>query len=351
MDEMIRKIELTIESKNKNQKKDENRNKIPIVVLSNHLQSLQNLMYVIGDHLDGNSPRIRGDFPKSVKEKCELVIEDIKSGSVIANIGLANTQRSLSEGTHGEKALNIAKQVIEIAETEDDIASMILGIIPDDNRAFRSIREINSIWPSEGSDYKVSIGFGKKDSIQLDPKRKPYLERALSKPTNPEEKQYIGRLIQIRVDRKRQFIIETPKGIKTCIYSPNIEEDTIKNLKKLIKVSGIENKNGYIEISDERSINSVESLPLDEIKIEGALKKFKLPLELEVEFENEHYIISNDDLGLLVVSDNLKKGIEGIKEEFNTLWDYYVNDTPDNLTTSAIEFRNRLFSLIEEEEL
>jgi len=53
----------------------------PFNALISNFQAIQNLMYIMGDHLEGHQPRTAGDFPKSVKQNCELVISRLEQGS------------------------------------------------------------------------------------------------------------------------------------------------------------------------------------------------------------------------------------------------------------------------------
>ncbi|MEA3324311.1 MAG: hypothetical protein U9Q37_04135 [Euryarchaeota archaeon] len=58
------------------------------------------------------------------------------------------------------------------------------------------------------------------------------------------------------------------------------------------------------------------------------------------------YIAYNDDLGLLVAAQSMKEAIEGINEEFVTLWSEYVEVTEHELTDGAKNFRDKLIELV-----
>jgi hypothetical protein len=60
-------------------------NNVSAVHMAEILQRLQNILYTIGDYLEGNAPRTRGDFPQSIKESCTLVITELDVRD--ANIG------------------------------------------------------------------------------------------------------------------------------------------------------------------------------------------------------------------------------------------------------------------------
>jgi hypothetical protein len=70
------------------------------------------------------------------------------------------------------------------------------------------------------------------------------------------------------------------------------------------------------------------------------------PINVEVEFENEQYIFSEDKLKLLVVAKTIEGGITGIKEELTSIWEDYILANEQELNGDAIEFKKYLLSLI-----
>ncbi|PKL58453.1 MAG: hypothetical protein CVV34_02210, partial [Methanomicrobiales archaeon HGW-Methanomicrobiales-5] len=68
-------------------------------------------------------------------------------------------------------------------------------------------------------------------------------------------------------------------------------------------------------------------------------------INLEVDFEDEEYILYNNDFNLLVTSKNLKEGMAEINREFVLLWSDYVEEDINNLTEGGIRFREKLLSL------
>ncbi|MFA7304595.1 MAG: hypothetical protein WC015_08845 [Methanoregula sp.] len=89
---------------------------IPAMVVAEKFQSLQNLLYVIGDFLEGKKYRTGGDFPNSVKDRFTLVVRDLKMGSVDVNLGLADAQQGLpDQATLGEQTIGLTNEVVHIA--------------------------------------------------------------------------------------------------------------------------------------------------------------------------------------------------------------------------------------------
>lgn len=93
--------------------------------------------------------------------------------------------------------------------------------------------------------------------------------------------------------------------------------------------------------------NSSEQLTLSEVFINGKRVTLDKPLLLNLLFENEHKIVSYDDLGLLAISDSIKQALDEIQEEFSDLWKEYVSCPEDELTEGAKRLRAKLQSVIE----
>ena len=149
-------------------------------------------------------------------------------GSVDANLGLADAQQGLPDlATLGEEAIGLTNEVVHIAQTEEDISAKIIERIPDESRKFRVIQELDHLWPDKRSPYSVRIGLGQSRPLRLDPLRKPVIQQALHKTAEPTEKTIMGRLIQLRVDKKHECRIDTPEGEYLCKYRPDMEKTII----------------------------------------------------------------------------------------------------------------------------
>ena len=90
-----------------------------------------------------------GDFPKSVKDRFTLVVRELKIGSVGATLGIADAQQGLfpQMPTMGEKAIELTNEIVHIAQSDNGISEKIAEIIPDEQRAYRLIQEIDNLWP------------------------------------------------------------------------------------------------------------------------------------------------------------------------------------------------------------
>ncbi len=82
-------------------------------------------------------------------------------------------------------------------------------------------------------------------------------------------------------------------------------------------------------------------------RVGSSQKQFKEPVLIDVVFEEDKYVASNDDLGLLVAASSMEAVVAGVEEEFGILWFEYVQADVGTLTAGARKFREMLVGLVE----
>jgi len=329
--------------------------KIPIVYVADVFQHLQNILYSIGDHLEGNEPRPKGDYPQSVKDNCSLVITGLDTGSVHAQMQIGDAQESLPEmPTLGEKSISIANNLLEIIsekgeiEKRDALHLQLFELINNPHRLNRILREYDSIWPDSQSKMALNFKFGKSTKLTLNPTKKEIIRSLLKKTPDEYEKQVEGRLIELRVDKKREFKIDSPEGLIHCEYSPGIEDIIINSIGDFVRISGTMKPKGgkfVLNIEDETSLDMLPHFEINKYKFDSIEKQLNEAILIDIVFDSEQYIASNDELGLLVVAPTMKLANEGLQEEIAILLSEYVDIKEQELTEGAKEFRKKLIEL------
>jgi hypothetical protein len=340
MDDETKRVKLIVES---NIKK---RMPVSAVLVAEMFQRLQNIIYYIVDDLEGNPPRRAGDFPNSVKDRAELVISGMRIGSAEAELMLSDSQTGLPGSvTFGEKAISIAGGIVRKV-TDEDSGLVLSNIIKNGLRQERVIREFEAIWPDEQSKYKINLSFGKSDVVQLNPSHRHILRDLLQKPPESVEKSVTGRLMEVRVDQRRSFQIDTAEGVVTCSYPSDLETKVVENIGKLVRIRGImvlERSGKYtLSLDNENSLVDLKMLPLDKVKIRGKSLDLKEPILLDVSYEDDRYWVSNDEFHLRGFGFNLKVAIEDLVEEIETLWEDYVEVGLGELSEDAHDLRKKL---------
>lgn len=93
--------------------------------------------------------------------------------------------------------------------------------------------------------------------------------------------------------------------------------------------------------------NSSKQLALSEVFINEKKAVLHKPLLLNIQLEDKHYILSQDELGLLAISSSPKQALKEIQEEFSDLWKEYVTCPEEELTEGAKRLRAKLQSVVE----
>jgi len=93
--------------------------------------------------------------------------------------------------------------------------------------------------------------------------------------------------------------------------------------------------------------NPLRRLSISEVFINERKVKLSEPLSMKIQFEDQHYILSHDDLGLLAISRMLDNAVNEIQEEFSELWNEYVTCPEEELTEDAKALRAKLIGLVE----
>jgi hypothetical protein len=329
--------------------------KIPIVYVADVFQHLQNILYSIGDHLEGNEPRPKGVYPQSVKDNCSLVITGLDSGSVHAQMQIGDAQESLpGMPTLGENSISIANNLLKIIsekgglENRDALHLQLFEAINNPHRLNRILREYDSIWPDNQSKIALDFKFGKSPKLTLNPSKKEIIQSLLKKTPDEYEKQVEGRLIELRVDKKREFKIDSPEGLIHCEYSPEIEDIIINSIGDFVRIRGTMKPKGgkfVLNIEDETSLDMLPHFEINKYELDSIEKQLNEPISIDIVFEGEQYIASNDELGLLVVAPSMKLANEGLQEEIAILLSEYVDIKEQELTKGAKEFRTKLIEL------
>lgn len=89
--------------------------------------------------------------------------------------------------------------------------------------------------------------------------------------------------------------------------------------------------------------------PLKEVKLKDKVRALKTPLQLDVKYYDEKYVITNEDIDVRVISKTMNEALEGISEQIDALWSVYVEADTGRMNAGAKELRKKLISLFRED--
>ncbi|TFH46917.1 MAG: hypothetical protein E4G94_01340 [ANME-2 cluster archaeon] len=324
--------------------------RIPATEMVGAIQHIQNVIYHIGDYLNGTPNRPKGDFPQVVKDHCTLFITNLEMGSVIADMQIGDAQIGLPglEGTYGERAITLADEFIKEISLADASLENLHNKIENPHRVNKILKEFEAMWPSVQSKRTLNFSFGGNPKKRLNPNQRDVIQSLLHTPLHEYEKEVFGRVIEIRVDEKRKIQLDTPEGPIECHYTSDIEDAVREVIGELVTIRGMMTplKGKFIlSIDNEVSIDDVSQYHLKTMKKDGIDIELMEEVLIDVDFEDDYYIASNDYLGLLSAKPKMKQVIEEIQEELAVLWLEYVAVDEDKLTASGKDLREKLISI------
>ena len=326
------------------------KDKIPATEMVGAIQHIQNVIYHIGDYLHGTPNRPKGDFPQVVKDQCTLFITNLEMGSLIADMQIGDAQIGLPglDGTYGERAISLTNEFIGVLSDSNVSIDDLHNKIGNPHRVNKILKELHSMWPSTQSKSELTFKFGDNPEKRLNPDQRDVIQSILHTPLHEYEKEVFGRVIEIRVDEKRKIQIDTPEGPIECHYTSDIEDAVREVIGELVTIRGvmIPSKGKFIlSIDDEVSIDNVSQYHLKTMGKNGIDTNLIREVLVDIDFENDYYIASNDDLGLLSAKSKMKQVVEEIQEELAVLWQEYVSVDEDELTASGKSLRKKLISI------
>ncbi|WP_094226910.1 hypothetical protein [Methanolobus psychrotolerans] len=302
--------------------------KVPAIDFINSIQHIQTILYNVGDYLYGNPFRTSGDFPQAVKDSCTLLFTDLKLGSVDAELEVGNGQVGITnQGTLGEMAVCTTRNLMEAISRFDISKEELHNIISDPHRLNRLLKEFYLMSPETVSPRTVSIGFCGEPMIPLSPNHRSTLKELMHKPSEEHEKEVFGWVFDLRVDQQKKIMIDTPEGQINCSYNSLIEAEVVEHIGKFVNIKGttrLHNRNYIMYIDTEDSIEKSSQYFIKEMSIETHRKNIEWPITLEFEKEDDLYIASNDELGILATGKKMSDVIQDAKEQLFILFKEYV---------------------------
>lgn len=324
--------------------------KIPAIEMVGAIQHIQNIIFHLGDYFYGNPSRSKGDFPQVIKDSCTLFVTNIQMGSVHAEMQIGDAQVGITDlGTLGERSICATNELIE-ALSHANVSKEELGeIIKDPHRLNKVLKEFYLMWPDPQSKRSLTFGFSGKVEEKLNPEQKEVIQSLLHKPVEEYEKEVFGRVYELRVDKNRRIQIDTLEGPIDCNFTADIEEDIKDIIGSIVTIRGVMKpfKGKFVlSIDSEASIERNPQYYLTSIKRDEIEVKLKEEVPIDIEFEDDYYIASNDDLGLLAVQPKMKLLIEELKGQLNVLWQEYVLVDEEELAPSGKDLREMLISIV-----
>jgi hypothetical protein len=316
--------------------------------LTEVLSNVQTIIFSIGSYVESGRLRKCGDFTKKVRENCELKVISVKNGSVQIEARLPEVvQATLASETTGERAMSIFSDLVDGIESEG-YANKVEKLIPEPGSRKRILELFEKTIPEDPEEY-LHIESGKHKNT-LKPEYRQKINSIIPTISIPDSKKVTGRLMELRVDDKRKFQIDTQEGIIRGEYTANLEDFFKTSIGKIVTLEGKLNPREpklSLFISDKSNYTTLDKYPLSDIILDRKGKTITKPFELEITFENDEYLFYESEFRLVGIGKTFKDGINNIQKQFAILWSEYVKAPEHNFAKDAKELRKRLIQRLQ----
>lgn len=321
--------------------------RIPLNVLQKVLTGIQMALYHIGEyHHVKTVTRHRGPFPKEVINQCTLDLVAMGEGSFTANLELPS-HGQMDMFDLGEKTLRTFINFLDsLADNDDEIFSQIR----DRHTLQKVLRTVGDILP-KSDDYSLIISSGAKRLQPLTFKTSSHISRLFQEKTI-DQRDLIGKMIEVRVVEAHHFQIQTKKRQIKCHFTEDLVEEVVQSLGKEVMISGEVLIDEHGQISSVSSVSNIQRmepgwLTLNKITWDNRTFELSESLSAKLDIEDGLWTLANDDLGILVFEDTTEAVFRSFQEEFAFLWDEYAQEDEDMLTSDALELKNKMIKMVE----
>lgn len=328
--------------------------KIPVGIVVQSLNALQSAVYHLGDYILDPEFRSRGPISKTVLEKCTLVFSRVGMNSFEAELELKDQQAPIPEQlTIGEASLETLGKIINLISQSDDPEVEINKTVKKYYHRFRLIHDISNLWPSKEKEFESYFQIGDNNAIPITFEKRPIVDKMLKHvSTPPKEMKVSGILGTAKVIDNKMIKIKTTDGEIKCKKTPKLEE-LRKFLGKPVHVIGHANLDYVGNITEFTEITQI--MPFDTLNLERLYWKNKeiqllSPLTLKIDYQDDLWLMENEDLGIICAEKDYIKCLDDIQEEFFFLIDKYVKANDEKLTEGARKLKNKILKLIKEDE-
>lgn len=312
------------------------------------LDAFQQVFWLVGEEVAKLGSREKGSFPKRVLENYTLEFSEVKTGSVIADFRLGSTTQTdvvHGETPHVSEALAKIERLFDIITAPNAKTQDLDAISTNPQRRRRLLTAADRLVPQDEG-VKVTIKVvNKKRDVPINARKT--IERLLLAEPRDQALDLQGFVAQVRVDKKRVLLIDTPEGERRISYARELESDVRDLLGKLAQVQvTMPEAKGLPEVTDSAHLRPLASLPISKFTVGGLNKTFTPPINFDFEVDGDDYIAHHDDLQIVARATEMRKLVAEIESTLSALWDIYVESPEDELTQDAIDLRNTLKQLV-----
>lgn len=307
--------------------------KVGLEDAGNLLIVLQNMVWHMGNYIEGLQYSERGRLKKQIIEGYGLVIKSLSSGSIVIEVG---PQEILNQTRFEEGSIILQPSAVNRAVTKvTDLLEAICNeedrnlddIINDSSYKARLLSDVSSLWPKKRG-YALNFQGQGNRCFDFNSMNRDRLERFISvRSRNQEEEVRIGILADLRVENGKQMRIEKIGEDFIAEYPNDLEFKARELLGLPVRVFGrAERVSGQPKIKkfDIMNIELFDKNPLLEFDLNGLKFTPNIPIEAQVDYGEAFWTLTLPFIDASGRSEDYYEAEKMLKEHILFLWNEYV---------------------------
>jgi hypothetical protein len=322
--------------------------KIGLEDAGNLLIALQNMVWHMGNYIEGLQYSERGRLKKQIIEDYGLVVKSLSSGSIILDVGPQETisQARFEDESISPQPLAVSRAVTKITDLIEAICNggdrNIDDIITDSSYRSRLVSDASNLWPKKRG-YTLNFRGQGSRCFDLNDSNKERIENLVStRSKNNVEEVRIGILADLRVENGKQMRIEKVGEDFTAEYPPDLEFKARELLGLPVRVYGRAERISGQPKTKKFEIANIEPFdkdPIMEFDINGLKYTPKIPIESQVDYNEGVWTLSLPYIDASGRSDDYYEATKMLKDNVNFLWNEYVLCPEEELGETGKMFR------------
>ncbi|MGE5630750.1 MAG: hypothetical protein ACM3TR_06575 [Caulobacteraceae bacterium] len=294
--------------------KNEEGGRVSVKTLIKTLDTLQKAVYDIGSVLIDRDPSTPGRTPAPVEKVCELYLIKADPGSLTATVSFPQRRMDLVPGIPDatDRVANNFKNIVRGIMRNDD--TLIKNTIQNQKYRRKVISEINSILPTNTSDYEMYFDFEDKGFERIE------------RPDEENLKELIGECTE-------EEIRPTFQELEAKVHCRIFVDDSGK-----IRDFG--------EVYDFETLEDIRPHKVQSLYWNGEVFNLDKEIICEVKKEEGYYLIEYEPLGIIAYAKTREEAIKEFNEEFSMIYHAYGQEDESNLTQDAIDLKNTINSIV-----
>jgi len=329
--------------------------KISFPLLSRILHGIQQTVHYLALSGVQYDYRHRIRVPRDIQKACRLyrVLENRGSYDLTAEIAPPAPYGDIQDlgGLVKDKYLKLTRILSANQDWEQ-----LQTILPDSAYRRKVLRSVAEYCPKSGENWSLCIGAPQTSLHPLSPSLQAAIHNYLVQPMI-EYRSLTGELVQLHLDENKLGIYYQPaQRVVHCIYDSELEDFIVASLRHLVQVYGqvqMDERGVPAKIVDVGEIDSIDLTPLEiaRLDLEGRCLVLKQEIEIAIDFDQEaqEFVLEWPELNIFLGAETREELWDDLVQDFFWLWEEYGKSEAQDLSQDAIELKQRLQDLVQEE--